>query len=146
MKLSQAALTTCPEPVEDSGTGLSVISDHVTSATQASFPEDICRILDRNNDSRTNYDIMAALTYTGEDEEGHFRVAILAYTRKCVGDFLESLISVSMRTSAHCHVGNRRRPQTLYAITCMARARCSLMQPLNGTKSVVCVMHMNTPA
>ena len=33
---------------------------------------------------------MAALTYTGKDKEGHFRVAILAYTRKCVGDYLEN--------------------------------------------------------
>ena len=33
---------------------------------------------------------MAALTYTGEDEKGYFRVAILAYTRKCVGDYLEN--------------------------------------------------------
>ena len=51
---------------------------------------DIVPHLDRNNDSRTNYNIMAALTYTGEDEKGYFRVAILAYTRKCVGDYLEN--------------------------------------------------------
>jgi hypothetical protein len=36
------------------------------------------------------FDVMGALTYTGEDAKGPYRVGIFGYTRKCVGDFLDS--------------------------------------------------------
>ena len=52
-----------------------------------------CQLLphmDRANDVREGFDVMGALTYTGEDAKGPYRVGIFGYTRKCVGDFLDS--------------------------------------------------------
>eukprot|EP01047_Picozoa_sp_COSAG01_P086200 COSAG01_NODE_19277_length_1019_cov_21.110870_1_plen_67_part_00 len=44
--------------------------------------------LDRQNDWRKGHDIMGALTYTGRDEQGYYRVGVFGYTRKDVGDHL----------------------------------------------------------
>eukprot|EP01050_Picozoa_sp_SAG11_P000615 SAG11_NODE_21_length_25065_cov_3.589081_16_plen_130_part_00 len=45
--------------------------------------------VDRMNDCRVGYNIMGALTFTGTDERGSYRVGVFGYTRKVVGDFLE---------------------------------------------------------
>ena len=45
--------------------------------------------LDRENDWRSGYDIMGALTYSGHDSKGQFRIGIFGYTRKCVGDYIQ---------------------------------------------------------
>ena len=34
-------------------------------------------------------DIMGAITFSGTDAHGYFRVGVFGYTRKCVGCFLE---------------------------------------------------------
>jgi hypothetical protein len=44
--------------------------------------------MDRENDWREGHDIMGALTYTGRDEKGYYRVGVFGYTRKTVGDHL----------------------------------------------------------
>jgi hypothetical protein len=44
--------------------------------------------MDRQNDWREGHDIMGALTYTGRDERGYYRVGVFGYTRKDVGDHL----------------------------------------------------------
>eukprot|EP01047_Picozoa_sp_COSAG01_P102023 COSAG01_NODE_31674_length_593_cov_0.967611_2_plen_61_part_00 len=44
--------------------------------------------MDRQNDWRKGHDIMGALTYTGRDEQGYYRVGVFGYTRKDVGDHL----------------------------------------------------------
>ena len=45
--------------------------------------------VDRMNDCRVGYNIMGALTFTGTDEHGPYRVGIFGYTRKVVGDYLQ---------------------------------------------------------
>jgi hypothetical protein len=44
--------------------------------------------MDRQNDWREGHDIMGALTYTGRDAKGYYRVGVFGYTRKDVGDHL----------------------------------------------------------
>ena len=44
--------------------------------------------MDRQNDSRRGFNMMGSLTYTGKDNKGAYRVGVLGYTRKCVGDYL----------------------------------------------------------
>jgi hypothetical protein len=44
--------------------------------------------MDRKNDWREGHDIMGALTYTGCDAKGYYRVGVFGYTRKDVGDHL----------------------------------------------------------
>ena len=47
--------------------------------------------MDRENGDREGYDIMAAVTFSGVDSAGPYRVAIFGYTRRCVGDHVKSL-------------------------------------------------------
>eukprot|EP01047_Picozoa_sp_COSAG01_P048374 COSAG01_NODE_4708_length_4799_cov_4.376809_1_plen_168_part_00 len=44
--------------------------------------------MDRENDWREGHDIMGAVTYTGRDAKGYYRVGVFGYTRKAVGDHL----------------------------------------------------------
>ena len=46
--------------------------------------------MDRENDWREGHDIMGAVTYTGRDAKGYYRVGVFGYTRKAVGDHLAS--------------------------------------------------------
>tara|TARA_B110000211_G_scaffold208650_1_gene245386 strand:+ start:1582 stop:2376 length:795 start_codon:yes stop_codon:yes gene_type:complete len=43
--------------------------------------------MDRENDSTEGFDVMGAVSFSGVDSRGAFRVAIFGYTRKCVGDY-----------------------------------------------------------
>jgi hypothetical protein len=49
--------------------------------------------MDRENDWREGHDIMGAVTYTGHDEKGYYRVGVFGYTRKAVGDHLDWMAS-----------------------------------------------------
>lgn len=57
--------------------------------------------MDRENDYREGYSIMGALTFSGHDAKGAYRVGVFGYTRKCVGDYLDweakQAVSVSRR-------------------------------------------------
>ena len=44
--------------------------------------------MDRENDWRKGHDVMGALTFTGQDAKGYYRIGVFGYTRKCVGDYL----------------------------------------------------------
>ena len=51
---------------------------------------DVAPHMDRENDNRPGHNIMGAITFSGSDAHGYFRVGVFGYTRKCVGDFLEN--------------------------------------------------------
>eukprot|EP01047_Picozoa_sp_COSAG01_P005348 COSAG01_NODE_181_length_22873_cov_12.951392_26_plen_107_part_00 len=48
--------------------------------------------MDRKNDWRQGHDIMGALTSTGRDAKGYYRVGVFGYTRKDVGDHLRWMV------------------------------------------------------
>ena len=51
---------------------------------------DVVPHVDAMNDHHDGYNIMGALTYSGTDNVGPYRVWVFGYTRKVVGDHIES--------------------------------------------------------
>ena len=53
---------------------------------------DVVPHMDRENDWRDGFDIMGAITFSGSDDQGYFRIGVFGYTRKCVGDYLDWVV------------------------------------------------------
>ena len=52
--------------------------------------------VDHENDWRPGHNTMHALSFTGNDAKGVFRLAFFGYPRRCIGNYMENLDSMSV--------------------------------------------------